>query len=235
VARDLFDLIDDTPRSTGCSSPSGSATPTGCCRRLGGIPPNVWLGATIVNQEEAERDVPKLLATPARVRFVSYEPALGEVDWSRWLDIGWSPTLRRFKPLNGMSGMKKLDWIIVGGESTQGAPARDFRVEWALRTVSMCRAAGVPVFVKQLGSRVLDRNDAGFDGCDARSWPLRADGCDPDVEHEPHGYRRELPGRRLPHPPGRPRRRGSGRVARGAARAGVPAMTKHELLERGAR
>jgi hypothetical protein len=52
----------------------------------------------------------------------------------------------------------------------------------------MCRAAGVPVFVKQLGSRVLDRNDAGFDGCDARSWPLRPDGCDPDVDHEPHDY-----------------------------------------------
>jgi protein gp37 len=43
---------------------------------------NVWLGATIVNQEEADRDVPKLLATPAAKRFISYEPALGPVDWS---------------------------------------------------------------------------------------------------------------------------------------------------------
>jgi hypothetical protein len=82
----------------------------------------------------------------------------------------------------------RLDWIIVGGESTQAAKARDFRVEWAMRTISMCRTAGVPVFVKQMGARVLDRNDAGFDGCDARSWPLRADGCDPDVDHEPHDY-----------------------------------------------
>jgi protein gp37 len=43
---------------------------------------NVWLGATIVNQEEADRDVPKLLATPAAKRFISYEPALGPVDWT---------------------------------------------------------------------------------------------------------------------------------------------------------
>jgi protein gp37 len=41
--------------------------------------PNVWLGATIVNQEEADRDIPKLLATPARVRFLSMEPLLGPV------------------------------------------------------------------------------------------------------------------------------------------------------------
>lgn len=47
--------------------------------------PNVWLGATIVNQAEADRDVPKLLATPARVRFLSMEPLLGPVNLEPWL------------------------------------------------------------------------------------------------------------------------------------------------------
>jgi protein gp37 len=75
---------------------------------------NVWLGATIVNQEEADRDVPKLLATPARVRFVSYEPALGPVDWTKFPGI---------------------DWIIVGGESTQGAKARFFDMHGARDTI----------------------------------------------------------------------------------------------------
>ena len=42
--------------------------------------PNVWLGATIGNQQEADRDIPKLLATPAAKRFVSIEPMLGPVD-----------------------------------------------------------------------------------------------------------------------------------------------------------
>lgn len=45
-----------------------------------GLPPHVWLGATVVNQAEADRDIPKLLATPAAVRFLSIEPMLGPVD-----------------------------------------------------------------------------------------------------------------------------------------------------------
>ena len=52
--------------------------------------PNVWLGCTIANQEEADRDIPKLLATPAAIRFISAEPLLGPVDlqpWLAWPDI----------------------------------------------------------------------------------------------------------------------------------------------------
>lgn len=93
--------------------------------------PNVWIGATIVNQEEADRDVPKLLATPAATRFVSYEPALGPVDWTKFPGI---------------------DWIIVGGESTQGAKARPFAQGWAADTIEQARAIGAAPFVKQLGS-----------------------------------------------------------------------------------
>lgn len=92
---------------------------------------DVWIGATIVNAEEAARDVPKLLATPARVRFVSYEPALGPVDWSKYPGI---------------------DWIIVGGESTQGAKAREFKIEWAHNTIMQARDIKAAPFVKQLGS-----------------------------------------------------------------------------------
>lgn len=46
------------------------------------ILPNIWLGATIVNQEEADRDIPKLLAVPAAKRFLSMEPLLGPVNLS---------------------------------------------------------------------------------------------------------------------------------------------------------
>lgn len=42
---------------------------------------NVWLGATVVDQAEADRDVPKLLAVPARVRFLSIEPMLGPISF----------------------------------------------------------------------------------------------------------------------------------------------------------
>lgn len=54
--------------------------------------------------------------------------------------------------------LSALDWVIVGGESNQpGMRARPFDVRWARETVGQCRGAGVPVFVKQLGSTpVLD-------------------------------------------------------------------------------
>jgi protein gp37 len=47
--------------------------------------PNVWIGATIVNQEEADRDIPKLLSVPAAKRFLSMEPLLGPVDLGPWI------------------------------------------------------------------------------------------------------------------------------------------------------
>lgn len=47
--------------------------------------PNVWIGATICNQKEADRDIPKLLEVPAAVRFLSIEPMLGAVDLRNYL------------------------------------------------------------------------------------------------------------------------------------------------------
>ena len=51
----------------------------------GKAPANVWIGATIVNQPEADRDITKLLAVPARVRYLSMEPLLGPVDLGKWI------------------------------------------------------------------------------------------------------------------------------------------------------
>ena len=42
-----------------------------------------------------------------------------------------------------------IDWVIVGGESGPGA--RECDVAWIRSVVEQCQAAGVPVFVKQLG------------------------------------------------------------------------------------
>src|SRR3990167_5349220 len=43
----------------------------------------------------------------------------------------------------------RIDWLIVGGES--GPHARPCNLAWIRSAVAQCRAAGVPVFVKQLG------------------------------------------------------------------------------------
>lgn len=65
--------------------PATDGTPWPFPRTLRGPLANVWLGATVVNQREADRDVPKLLETPAAARFLSIEPMLGPVDLSQWL------------------------------------------------------------------------------------------------------------------------------------------------------
>lgn len=111
--------------------------------------PNVWLGATIVNQAEADRDIPKLLRVPAARRFLSMEPLLGAVDLSPWLDIyqyeeGGTWGRRNIGHLHDM-----LDWVIVGGESGPGA--RPMSIQWARSLRDQCAAADVPFLFKQWG------------------------------------------------------------------------------------
>jgi len=105
--------------------------------------PNVHLGVSVENQETADERIPLLLQTPAAVRFVSYEPALGPVDFA-------CITMQR----GGMvvPAFAGLHWVIVGGESGPGA--RECFLDWIRRAVEQCRAAGVPCFVKQIGANV---------------------------------------------------------------------------------
>ena len=115
---------------------------------------NVWLGITVVNQAEADRDIPKLLQVPAAVRFLSMEPLLGPVDLT---DI--SPN-RGDRPEDHFSALfdpdddqadtrHYVDWVIVGGES--GPKARPMRPQWARDIRDQCKVAGVPFLFKQWG------------------------------------------------------------------------------------
>lgn len=46
---------------------------------------NVWLGCTAEDQKRADERLPILISIPAKIRFVSYEPALEAVDFSSWI------------------------------------------------------------------------------------------------------------------------------------------------------
>lgn len=109
---------------------------------------NVWLGVSVEDQATAEARVVRLIETPAAVRFVSYEPALGPVNWRKNI----RPSAADGRPMwpCGESLLFGLDWVIVGGESGPGA--RPFDVAWARETVDACREARRACFVKQLGS-----------------------------------------------------------------------------------
>jgi protein gp37 len=113
---------------------------------------NVWLGCTVVNQAEADRDIPKLLAVPAKVRFLSIEPMLGPID----LTALPHPTYSEIDALSGYLGKgmygaygPKINWVICGGES--GPHARPMHPDWARSLRDQCRAAGVPFLFKQIG------------------------------------------------------------------------------------
>ena len=108
--------------------------------------PNVWLGATVVNQEEADRDIPKLLAVPAAKRFLSIEPMLGPM----LLPFERMREWNRIALMNQQEhAVLRIDWVIVGGESGPGA--RPMHPDWARSLRDQCQAAGVPFLLKQWG------------------------------------------------------------------------------------
>ena len=100
--------------------------------------PNVWLGVSVEDQKTADERIPVLLETPAAVRWVSYEPALGPVDFLHF------PDTTRKAPLP-----KGLDWLVAGGESGPGA--RCAHPQWIRTVRDQAMLAGVPFFFKQWG------------------------------------------------------------------------------------
>lgn len=116
--------------------------------------PNVWLGVSVEDQKTADERIPLLLQTPAAIRFVSYEPALGPVDFTT---LPSASGIGRYLDALSNAGVdpgalipNRLDQIIVGGESGPGA--RPFDIAWARNTIAQCKASGVACFVKQLGA-----------------------------------------------------------------------------------
>lgn len=105
--------------------------------------PNVWLGVTAENQEQADKRIPILLDTPAAVRVVSVEPMLGYVDLDIPIETGYGSGF-------GLStALGYIDGVLCGGES--GPNARPMHPDWARSLRDQCVAAGVPFFFKQWG------------------------------------------------------------------------------------
>ena len=120
-------------------------------------PANIWVGVSAEDQKWADIRIPALVDTPAAVRFVSAEPLLGPITF-RWAK--WHP----WRGSNHLDGLRKLNWIIVGGESGPGA--RPCELGWIEEIVNECHEAEVPVFVKQLGATLGREFGAGPKGGD---------------------------------------------------------------------
>ncbi|QHS09127.1 phage Gp37/Gp68 family protein [Sinimarinibacterium sp. NLF-5-8] len=112
----------------------------------GDAPKNVWIGATVVNQIEADRDIPKLLRVPAHIRFLSIEPMLGAVE------VFSAQTGELLHVSGNEYDPGRLDWIICGGES--GKNARPMHPYWVRGLRDQCASADVPFLFKQWGEWV---------------------------------------------------------------------------------
>ncbi|WP_433520095.1 DUF5131 family protein (plasmid) [Nonomuraea sp. CA-143628] len=137
--RRVFEVIEATPQHTYQVLTKRASRLPKVADKLP-WPSNLWMGVSTEDQEQADLRIPPLLATPAKVKFASAEPLIGEVilhdDW-----IGLDPYRR---------GEPSLNWVIVGGES--GPKARPMSPDWARHLRDQCVSAGVPYFFKQWGS-----------------------------------------------------------------------------------
>lgn len=117
------------------------------------IAPNIHLGTSIEDQKRAHERIPYLEKVPAAVRFLSMEPLLDDIDLSDPLAIepDRDGTWRR---RSRFGEMPSIHWVIVGGES--GHKSRPCDIDWIRSIVQQCKAAAVPVFVKQLGRVVWE-------------------------------------------------------------------------------
>lgn len=105
------------------------------------LPTNAWLGVSICNQKECDEKIPRLLAVDATKRFVSCEPLLGPIQFPNFgCTCG--------QPLCG--GPRRIDWVIVGGESGPGA--RPMQYDWVDSIHWQCiNAPSVSFMFKQWG------------------------------------------------------------------------------------
>jgi protein gp37 len=110
--------------------------------------PNIWLGVTAENQEQADKRIPILRQIPAAVRFVSVEPMLGAIDFE---SKGWLfPIMGHPDGVTLSRAVRpSLDWVICGGETGPGA--RPMYPEWARSLRDQCQDAGVAFFFKKWG------------------------------------------------------------------------------------
>ena len=128
---------------------------------------NVWLGTSVSDQETADRMIPSLLMCRdlSPVLFLSAEPLLGALTF-RWAK--WQPFADQAGGLTDeLDGLRRLDWVIAGGES--GPQFRQMMTEDVRRLRDQCVAANVPFFFKQWGGvnpKTLGKEIDGREWCE---------------------------------------------------------------------
>lgn len=113
--------------------------------------PNVGIMATMVNQEEYDRDRRKLSDVPAPWRGISAEPLLGRII------------------LDHADAARSLHWVITGGES--GPDRRPLDMEAVRYLRDQCRELGIAFHHKQNGGLRGKDNGCLVDGVEHKHFP----------------------------------------------------------------
>ncbi len=106
-------------------------------------PEHIWLGTSIEDKTKRSR-IKHIQEMNASVRFLSIEPLIGPP---------------------GNLNLKKIQWVIVGGES--GPKARPMNLAWVQSVRDQCIKQSVPFFFKQWGGF---RPKSGGRELDGKEW-----------------------------------------------------------------
>jgi protein gp37 len=122
---------------------------------------NVWLGVSVENQEYFKR-VGILSKIPAKIRFISAEPLLEEIDFLAEID--------------GERVIDSFQWVIIGGESGNSYGPYGYRpseISWYEKAINdLKQNTSVAVFNKQLGCYLRDKLKLKhYHGGEMNEWP----------------------------------------------------------------
>lgn len=90
---------------------------------------NIWLGVSVEDEKHLYR-INALEKIPAAHKFVNLEPLLSDIYIADYL--------------------KYLNWVVLGCESLGNRAGRPCELEWVRNIIQQCKAANVPVFIKQI-------------------------------------------------------------------------------------
>lgn len=109
---------------------------------------NIWMGVTVEDEEQLHR-IEDLITTGAKIKFISCEPLLSNIE---------------------LIHLNKINWVIVGGES--GANSRSMDKLWVDNILLQCRNNNVPFFFKQWGGFNKKKNGRLLHGKIYSEMPL---------------------------------------------------------------
>lgn len=92
------------------------------------LPTNVWLGVTVEDKKARDR-INSLRKIDAKIRFLSIEPLLEDIE---------------------ILNLENIHWVVVGGES--GVEARPMDKKWVINIKNQCNKQNTAFFFKQWGT-----------------------------------------------------------------------------------